>query len=121
MSVSGMGADLGIRRSRALGSESNGLESRPAELRGADASGVDRSRKDSPEERLKEATTLFESAFYQELFKVMRATVPEGSMSGAGEEVFTSMLDQHVAGEAAAQQDDGLAAALYRKFVDYVR
>jgi hypothetical protein len=32
-----------------------------------------------------------------------------------------SMLDQHVAGEAAAQQDDGLAAALYRKFVDYVR
>lgn len=75
----------------------------------------------SPEEQLEEATTLFESAFYHELFKVMRETVPEGSMSGSGEEVFTSMLDQHMAGEAAAQQDDGLAAALYRKFVEYVR
>lgn len=75
----------------------------------------------SPEERLKEATTLFESAFYQELFKVMRETVPEGSTSGSGEEVFTSMLDEHVAGKAAAQQDDGLAAALYRQFVEFVR
>ncbi|NNM34632.1 MAG: hypothetical protein HKO53_16245 [Gemmatimonadetes bacterium] len=82
---------------------------------------LEKAGEQSPEERLKEATTLFESAFYQELFKVMRDTVPEGSTSGSGEDVFTSMLDQHVAGKAAAQQDDGLAAALYRKFVEFVR
>ena len=87
----------------------------PAHAASAEGNGV------SPEARLKEATTLFESAFYQELFKVMRETVPDSSMSGAGEEVFTSMLDEHVAGQAAAQQDDGLAAVLYRKFVEFVR
>ncbi|MDH3222813.1 MAG: rod-binding protein [Gemmatimonadota bacterium] len=76
---------------------------------------------EGPRERLKAATTLFESTFYQELFKVMRETVPDGSTSGAGEEVFTSMLDEHVAGEAAAQQEDGLGAALYRRFVEFIR
>ncbi len=85
-------------------------------LRDLESETVERSR-----ERLKAATTLFESTFYQELFKVMRETVPDGSMSSAGEEVFTSMLDEHVAGEAAAQQEDGLGAALYRRFVEFVR
>lgn len=66
--------------------------------------------------RLKTATTLLEGAFYQELFKVMRETVPDGGLSGPGEDVFTSMLDQHMSEAAAAQNDSGLGAALYRHF-----
>ncbi|MGI9626404.1 MAG: rod-binding protein [Longimicrobiales bacterium] len=67
--------------------------------------------------RLKTATDLLESSFYQELFKVMRETVPEGGMDGgAGQDIFASLLDQHVAEEAAGQSDRGIGAALYRHF-----
>ena len=71
--------------------------------------------------RLRAAASLLESSFYQELFKVMRQTVPEEGISGgAGEDMFASLMDQHVAEAAAAQSDRGIGAALYRHFVDAV-
>lgn len=70
------------------------------------------------QQRLKTATSLMESSFYQELFKVMRSTVPEGEFSGGqAENVFTAMLDQYVADEAASQSEGGIGNALYRHFV----
>lgn len=71
-----------------------------------------------PEARLRAATRLLEGTFYQELFKAMRATVPEGGGpgGGAGEEIFTGLLDQHVADAAAQRSERGLGEALYRRF-----
>jgi Rod binding domain-containing protein len=69
------------------------------------------------EARLKAAASLLESSFYQELFKAMRDTVPDTGLlsGGGGEEMFTSLLDQHLADEAAARLERGLAEALYRQ------
>jgi peptidoglycan hydrolase FlgJ len=69
--------------------------------------------------RLRAATRLLEGSFYQEMFKAMRETVPDGGefSGGAGEEMFTGMLDQHMSDEAALRSANGLGAALYARFV----
>ncbi len=68
--------------------------------------------------RLRAAAQLLEGQFYQNLFSAMRDTVPEGGLTsgGAGEEMFTSLLDQRMADAAAARQETGLSRALYRVF-----
>ena len=73
-----------------------------------------------PAERLRAATRLLEGSFYEELFKVMRGTVPEGGAlsGGQGEDIFTGLMDQRVAEAAAMESDRGLGEALYRYFVD---
>lgn len=70
------------------------------------------------ESRLRAAAQLLEGTFYQELFKAMRETVPEGgAMSGgAGEDMFTGLLDQHVSEAAALKSTRGLGQALYAQF-----
>ncbi len=71
-----------------------------------------------PDDRLRAATQLLEGTFYQEMFKAMRGTVPEGGAisGGTGQDMFESLLDQHVADAAAGQSDRGLGSALYRHF-----
>ena len=73
-----------------------------------------------PAERLRAATKLLEGSFYEELFKVMRSTVPEGGAisGGQGEDIFTGLMDQRVAEAAAMESDGGLGDALYRFFAD---
>ena len=70
------------------------------------------------EARLRAATGALEGTFYQELFKAMRETVPESGLlnGGAGEDAFTSMLDQHLADVQATRSDRGIGQALYRWF-----
>jgi len=54
----------------------------------------------------------------QQLYKAMRETVPqqEGIVSGgAGEDIFTGLLDQHLAAETPKQWEHGIAQALYRQ------
>ena len=67
--------------------------------------------------RLKAAASLLESSFYQEMFKAMRDTVPDSGLlsGGSGEDMFTSMMDQHLSDEAAARVERGLSEALYRQ------
>ncbi|RMH17423.1 MAG: hypothetical protein D6701_07540 [Gemmatimonadetes bacterium] len=75
-------------------------------------------------ERLRTATALVGSAFYQELFKAMRETVPEGGLidGGLGEDIFSSLMDQQLAEVSAMRESRGLASALYRHFADaYLR
>lgn len=69
------------------------------------------------EQQLREATAAMESVFMGELLKAMRDTVPAGGAleSGAGEEIFTGMLDEHIAGLAAARQSQGVGEALFRQ------
>lgn len=73
--------------------------------------------KPSDEERLRKSATQLESLFSEQMFKAMRATVPEGGVvdGGSGEEMFTGMLDQHIAAETPAQWQHGLGDALFRQ------
>lgn len=72
--------------------------------------------------RLRSATKEFEAVFIQEMLKAMRETVPEGGLLDAGrsEEMFTALLDQHVADTAAERAEGSLADALYRQFAGRV-
>lgn len=72
----------------------------------------------SEDEKLRQSAKQLEGLFVQQLFKVMRETVPqqEGIVSGgAGEEMFTSLMDQHLAAETPTQWEGGMAEALYRQ------
>ena len=72
--------------------------------------------------RLRAAAQLMEGQFYQQLFSAMRETVPDGGITsgGQGEEMFSSLLDQHMADAAASRGESRLSRALYRHFVDQV-
>lgn len=72
---------------------------------------------DSKDAQLRRAAKDLEGVFIAELFKAMRETVPEGGLTdgGMGEEMFTSMLDQHLAPLAGEDWDRGIGAALYRQ------
>jgi len=70
------------------------------------------------EARLRQAARQLEGVFVEQLFKAMRETVPrEGVVDGgSGEEMFTGMLDQHLAGALPETWGDGgIADALYRQ------
>ncbi len=78
-----------------------------------------RGRIQGEEARLRAATRLLEGFTYQELFKAMRETIPEGGAlpGGAGKEIFEALLDQHVAQAAAMGSERGLGSAMYRQFM----
>ncbi|BAH37343.1 MAG TPA: hypothetical protein DGD08_00960 [Gemmatimonas aurantiaca] len=68
--------------------------------------------------KLRETAKQLEGLFVQQLFKVMRQTVPqqEGFVSGgAGEDMFTGLMDEHLAAETPNQLGSGLSEALYRQ------
>ena len=68
--------------------------------------------------RLRAASDALESAFYQELFKAMRSTVPQEGLvdGGSGEDAFTSLMDEHLSEVAASRNEGGIGQALYRFF-----
>ena len=70
--------------------------------------------------RLRAATSALEGTFYEELFKAMRESVPESGLvdGGAGEDAFTTMLDQHLAEVQASRSERGIGRALYRWFIE---
>jgi peptidoglycan hydrolase FlgJ len=73
---------------------------------------------DSADRKLRESARQLEGLFVQQLFKAMRETVPqqEGIVSGgAGEDIFTTLLDQHLAAETPTQWEGGLAQSIYRQ------
>jgi peptidoglycan hydrolase FlgJ len=75
----------------------------------------------SPEEmRLRRAAGELEAVFVHELFKAMRETVPDGGVidGGAGEEIFSGLLDQHLGSQAVSGWERGVGAAIYRQLRD---
>lgn len=58
-----------------------------------------------------------EGAFVEQMYKSMRATVPtDGAFNGgAGEEMFTGLLDQHVASDTPVKWQHGLSESIYRQ------
>jgi flagellar protein FlgJ len=69
-------------------------------------------------QRLRQAVRQLEGIFVQQLFQAMRETVPKDGITdgGAGEQMFTGMLDERLAGLVPAQWDhDGLSDAILRQ------
>lgn len=58
-----------------------------------------------------------EGVFLNQLFQAMRASVPRGGIIEAapGQELFTSLLDERLASQAAERMKDGIGEALYRQ------
>jgi Rod binding domain-containing protein len=59
----------------------------------------------SDDARLRAAARQLTGVFAQQLFKALRATVPQGEGAvdgGSGEEMFTGLLDEHLAGAGPA-------------------
>lgn len=72
-----------------------------------------------PRVELRRLAQELEAVFLNQLFQAMRASVPKDGVlaQGAGEELFTTMLDQKLADEAVRHMERGLSDALYRQLV----
>lgn len=70
------------------------------------------------DDKLRDAASQLEGLFVQQLYKSMRDTVSaeDGIVSGgAGEDVFTGLMDQHLAAETPKHWESGITEALYRQ------
>ena len=67
--------------------------------------------------RLRQLANELESVFLNQLFQAMRQSVPDGGMgeTSPGEEMFTAMLDEQLAREAAVNWERGLGEELYKQ------
>lgn len=73
--------------------------------------------------KLRKAAQQLQGVFVQELFKAMRTTVPQGEGfvdGGSGEEMFTGLMDQHLAVETPQAWGRGLGEAIYQHMRDRV-
>jgi len=59
----------------------------------------------------------FEAVFLRQVFQAMRETEMDGGLlrHSPGEEMFTSLLDDRLASEAARRSQRGIGEALYRQ------
>lgn len=67
---------------------------------------------------LEKVAKQLQSVFAEQLFKAMRETVPRGEGAvdgGGGEEMFTGLMDQHVAADTPSQWARGLTDAIVRQ------
>ena len=72
----------------------------------------------SPEEqKLRAVTKQLEGVFVQQLFKAMRETVPQDGLTdgGAGEEIFTGLMDEKIAAHVPEHWERGIGESLYRQ------
>jgi flagellar protein FlgJ len=67
--------------------------------------------------KLRKAANDLEGVFVQQMYKSMRDTVPtDGPFNGgSGEDMFTGLLDQHIAADTPSQWHDALGQAIYRQ------
>ena len=71
----------------------------------------------TPEQKLRGAAQNLEGVFVTQLFKAMRDTVPQDGLTsgGAGEDMFTSMFDEHLSSQLPATWHHGIGNALYQQ------
>lgn len=83
---------------------------------GASAAAV-AARAGGDQAKLREAAQALEGMFVRQLFSAMRATVPSEGLThgGAGEEMFTAMLDEHFADALPGQWARGITGSLLRE------
>lgn len=94
-----------------------GVDVRPTRVDHANVatSGMETESEGSAE--LRKLAEQLQGVFIQQLFKAMRDTVPQsGSAFGqAGSEMFSGVMDEHLADAASAQLQKGLGQAIYRQ------
>lgn len=73
------------------------------------------STKDSAD--LRKTADGLEGVFVQQMYKAMRETVPEDGLlpNSGGEEMFTGLLDEHLAADTPKEWNHGLSEAIYRQ------
>jgi len=66
---------------------------------------------------LRRACAQLEGVFFEQVLRAMRETIPEGGLvdGGLGEDMFTAMMDAHLAEIAAGRMNGSIASALYRQ------
>jgi flagellar protein FlgJ len=69
------------------------------------------------DQQLRAVAKQLEGVFVQQLFKAMRETVPKDGFTdgGAGEEIFTGLMDEKMATCVPNQWDRGIGESLYRQ------
>jgi flagellar protein FlgJ len=74
------------------------------------------------DKKLRNAAQQMEGQFVEQMYKSMRDTVPTDGMfgGGSGEQMFTEMMDQHVATDTPLKWQHGLSEAIYRQMRDAV-
>jgi flagellar protein FlgJ len=85
---------------------------------GPKPAGVASTPQSSDDARLKKSAQQMEGLFVQQLFKAMRDTVPQGEGAfdaSSGTDMFTGLMDEHLAADTPTQWAHGLAAAAYRQ------
>jgi len=73
--------------------------------------------------KLHKVSTQLEGVFVQQMYKSMRATVPTGGLfdGGSGEEMFTGLMDDHMAADTPQKWKHGLSESIFRQLKDAVR
>lgn len=81
------------------------------------APGMARAGHGDEDAALRRACAQLEGVFFEQVLKAMRDTIPEGGVidGGVGEDIFSGMMDAHLASLAADRADGSIAAALYRQ------
>ncbi len=73
--------------------------------------------KAAQDSKLRKVSQQMEGAFVQQMYKAMRETVPTDGLfgGGEGEDMFTSMMDEHAAADTPLQWKHGLSEAIFRQ------
>jgi peptidoglycan hydrolase FlgJ len=73
--------------------------------------------------KLRKVSVQLEGVFVQQMYKSMRSTVPTGGLvdGGSGEELFTSLMDDHIAADTPQKWKHGLSESIFRQLRDAVR
>jgi flagellar protein FlgJ len=73
--------------------------------------------------KLHKVSTQLEGVFVQQMYKSMRSTVPTGGLfdGGSGEEMFTGLMDEHIAADTPQHWKHGLSESIFRQLKDAVR
>ena len=73
--------------------------------------------------KLHKVSHQLDGVFVQQMYKSMRSTVPSGGIAdgGAGEEMFTGLLDEHVAADTPQRWKHGLSESIFRQLKEAIR
>lgn len=90
--------------------------------RPAAAAGIDPANA-AKDAKLHKVSTQLEGVFVQQMYKAMRSTVPTGGLfdGGSGEEMFTGLMDEHMAADTPQKWKHGLSESIFRQLKDAVR
>ncbi len=84
---------------------------------GAAAAGPAGATPAAQREKLRKAARQLEGVFTEQLFKAMRATVPQDQGvigGGSAQDMFTGLLDEHLASDPRTASTHGIGEAIYQ-------